>query len=230
MGQMTRGELINEAFLLAGKDPASLTKRGRVWLNLRLRSLYKGWPWPFLMRRYEGLALGSGTTTLSVGAGAGGVAEEIKLIRSPLLVYRSDYSGRSLGTIRLVEGDFDDIGYGSTRIGPPDSFRVRANTTVWGRWDIRPTITPDRNYILAFDYQVQPANLVSDADVPIYPNDRTLVAGLMADALKYMHGPADGDAQAAEEEFSALAQRDRAEYGSVPGINDSLGLDPSVFR
>lgn len=230
MGQLTWGALLSEACLKAGKDPASLVTRAGVYGNARLRSLYKGWPFPWLQRRLEGLALGTGITTLSVGAGSGGVTEEIKLIRSPVFIYTSDYSARYLGGVRLLEGDFEDVGYPSTRTGLPNGFRIRPSTTVWGRWDIRPTLTPDRNYLLAFDYQIQPADMTDLAAKPIYPNDRTIIAGIEADVLHYMHGPADPDAQAAEQEYSALAQRDRAEYGSVPGINDQLGLDPGTFR
>lgn len=230
MGSLTRGELITEAALKAGKEPASIQARARTYLNVRLRSLYKGWPFSFLQRRLEGLALGVGAGAVSVGAGAGGVTEEIKLIRSPILVYTADYSARGRALVQSVHGDFPTTGINTvTARGMPGLFYVRANATTYGRWDIAGDFTPDRNYVLAIDYIVQPADLTDDNQKPIYPNDRTLLAGLQADILSFMHGPSDADAQAAEEEFSALAQRDRAEYGSVPGTNDNLGLDPSVF-
>lgn len=230
MGQLSHDTIISEALLKAGKEPSTLSTRATVWLNARLRGLYKGWAWPYLQRRIDSLALTTGTASLSLGAGAGGVTEEIKLIRSPILVYKSDYTVRVYAHIEELQGDFGDAGYDTTaQRGVPNRFKVRADTSLWGKWTLRPIPVPDRDLLLVVDYQIQPAN-ISGSTVPLYPNDRTLIAGVMADAFIYMYGPDSAEAAAAEDEFSALAARDRAEYGGVPGTNDLLGLDSSVFR
>jgi hypothetical protein len=139
-----------------------------------------------------------------------------------------------IANIVQLQGTFDDIGFDNTvRRGVPLSFKVRAGT-LWGNWSLVPMLVPDRDLLLTFDYQEQPADLAvaagGDSSVPIYPNDLTLIQAVVLDAVIDMYGVDSSEASAATDEFSALAARDRMEYASVPGTNDELGLDSSVFK
>lgn len=231
MGVLTRGEIITEGLLRAGKEPGTLATRAATMLNARIRSLEKGAPWAWLLKRREGLALGTGVTSLSIGAGAGGVSNEIKIIRSPILVYAAAYNTRVLATIEQLQGNFADLGYDpASNRGVPYCFRVRMDATTWGKWVLLPNPIPDRDLLLGIDYQELSPAMTDDAEIPRYPNDQTLIQAVALDAWIHMYGPDSPEAQAASDDFSALAARDRAEFGIVPGINDELGLDPATFR
>lgn len=230
MGVLTRGQIVTEGLLKAGKAPTSLSTRANTWLNVRIRSLEKGAPWPYLLQKRDGLALNTGAASASVGAGDGGVTNDIKLVKSPILIYASTYTTRVIAPITSVDGLFHDTGYDTAaRRGVPAAFRV-AQGTVWGKWSLIPDITPDRNLLLAFYYQEMSPALAADATVPRYPNDQTLIQAVMLDALIYMHGPDSSEAAAANDDYNAMVFRDRAELGSVPGTNDHLGLDGAWFR
>lgn len=229
MGQLSAANLIATALNKAGDS--RLTTPALTWLNAWLRSAYAAWPWPYLQRRIAGLALPAGTQSLSLGAGAGGVTLEIKRVLDPLWVYDSVYSTKLRARIRTyIAGDaFEDesINNPATNIGCPQQFKIRADTSLFGKWSLIPTPVPDKAYLLAVDYIIIPADIVTTTDVPTYPNDRTMIQAILCDALQYMKDKAYLD------ELQVLASMvidDRVKFGEVAGTNDQTLLDPSVFR
>lgn len=229
MGQQTRTEIVSEALLLAGNS--GLTTNANSWLNNWLRSAYTAWPWPFLHRSISSLALSSGATSLSLGAGSNGVTLEISRIFDPIRVYTSTFADR--GQARIIpfvqfNADLDERINNPVSVGMPATFKVAPDTSLWGKWSLKPWPIPDKDYLLAIDYLVVPAELSSNSDVPLYPNDRTMVQAVMAQALKYMKMKDEyGEAM---QILSSMVVDDRLKFGTVPGINDTVPLDPTTFR
>lgn len=232
MGALTRGTIVSEGGLQAGDT--SLGTRMNAALNAWLRSMYAAWPWPFLERRKSGLALAAGDTSVAVGGGSGGVTPQIQRILNPIYVYNSAYSKRGRATIRQLTGgpiDLDESANSSSvGRGMPAAFKVRGKSTGFGVWDLIPYPVPDAAYLLAFDYLELPADLSSDSDIPLYPNDRTMIQLVMSEVLKYKEG-ADGPGyQGALQVLGSMVGEDRAKFGVVPGTNDLVQLDADVFR
>jgi hypothetical protein len=232
MGIRTRAVLVSEGLLMAGNE--SLTTRANIWLDDWLRNVYRSWPWPFLNRRASGIALAAGTTALTIGGGSGGITLDIQRLIDPLYVYNSTKTAKQRARIVALNAgpiDQDESVLDST-LGRsiPIQFKARANSALWGKWDLIPYPVPDVAYLLAFDYLEQPANLASDSTIPLYPNDRTMMWAVMAAALVYTEGVESPPAQAALSAVDGMVVQDRMKYGEVPGINDVWGLDPNVFR
>jgi hypothetical protein len=238
MGQLTRAQIVTQALSKAGADATALTTLANTWLNTRLRTLYASWPWPFLHRPVSAIPLAAGTTALVVGAGSGGITNEIKRILDPLYIYDSAYTTKGKIRIRaLLDETLDmELATQDTALnrGRPELVKVVADSALWGRWNLIPYPVPDKAYLLKLDYIEQPADINTaaggDAVKPIYPSDRTLVAAVVAEILAYDEGLESPAAAVAEEEYGALAVQDRVRYGEVFGTNDQLGLDGSVFR
>lgn len=232
MGQLSFATIVSEGLLLAGDD--SLTTRANVWLNAWLRSQYAAWPWPFLQRRATGVSLASGATSLSFGAGAI-VTPEVKRILTPVFIYDSAYTTAKRVSVRTLTGgelvEDETVNNPSNNIGAPARFKVRADTSLWGKWLLIPTPVPDRTYLLAIDYIVQPADISTTTDVPLYPNDRTMIQAMKHAALDYLK---EADAPAALDVLASMVIDDRVKYGEVTGTNDQLGslmgLDTGYFR
>lgn len=229
MGTLTRGQIVTEGLLLAGN--ANLTTRANQWLNSWLRSHYRSWPWPFLIRRAQNITLAAGATSLAVGGGNNGITEQVQRLYDPVYVYTADKKSRALARIRSVIAgpvDMDEsVLNPSDNRGMPQYFKVRPYDNVWGTWQLEPYPYADQSYSLAFDYLIQPADITSDATVPIYPNDQTMIQAVVAWASRYMK--LDG-ASGELELLSAMGSDDRLKYGEVPGINDQLQLDGASFR
>lgn len=230
MGLLTRTQIFTEGGLQAGDDTQAT--RQAFWFNAWLRKQYCMWPWPFLKRRASGISLTTGATTVSVGAGAS-ITEEILRIFEPLVVYTSDSKTRlNAPIIELLMADilYDESSRDST-LGrsTPTQFKCRADATTYGKWSLIPFPVPDKAYLLAFDYQTIPANLSSDSQIPVYPNDRTLIQAAKCAALEY----ADGTSEALDRDLEVLASMvsdDRDAFGSAPGDNEYWQMDTSVFR
>lgn len=231
MGQLTWGDIITEGGLLVGDD--SQGTRAKIWFNAWLRKTYRSWAWPFLKRRLSGLSLVSGAASVSFGAGAGGVTQEISRVFEPIYVYTSDFKTRARADImELLDEDimYDESSRDpAANIGMPRRFKMRADTTLWGKWSLITFPIPDRNYLLAFDYQVVPANLVLDADTILYPEDRTLMQAAKCAVLDYADGPAAGTTQSELQVLSTMIMDDRINYGDAAGDGEYWSLDGSVF-
>src|SRR5512146_1424728 len=188
MGAWTRAKVVSTGLALAGRS--DLTTLANDWLNASLRDAYASWPWPFLQRRRAGLSFPTGTQSLSVGAGSGGVTLAIQRVFDPFYFSTSDYSTRGTGRIRNLTGgsmDTDEAVFNPTTArGIPQLIKVRADETTWGKWTLIPYPVPDRDYLISCDYLEQPADLTSDSQVPQYPNDKTMVQMVLTSALQYM--------------------------------------------
>lgn len=238
MSQLTYAQLITRAGLLAGDD--TLTNEARFWVNEWLRKAYAMWPWPFLVRSLSGLVLASGSQAVSIGAGSGGVTNEITRIRDPIIMYNGAYTFRGQARVQTLTGnnaDNDERGQNpATFKGIPKTFKARPSAATEGKIDLIPLPFPDRDLILALDYFEMPAPMSvlttsnpDDATRPRYPNDRTIIQGIYAEMLKYSDGEGAAYA-AASEKASAMVSADFVTEGSKLGINQSWPLDESVYR
>jgi hypothetical protein len=235
MGQLTRKQIVDQALAEIGYDSTYQTL-ANVALNISLKAIYESWPWPFLQRNISGVALGSGVTSLPFGVGAGGVSNVVQKVRDPLFLYRTDRTVAGRARVRqfigndpsMEPGVFDPL---SVR-GLPTAFRIEADPLVYGKWHLIPYPVPDRDYLLKINYTETPAIIssasIDDGVVPLYPNDDTLQQIVKAWALGHQNDKA-GQTEA-ESKLSIMKINDRVKYGTVEGINDILGLDPSVFR
>jgi hypothetical protein len=229
MGQLSFASIVTNGLQKAGDT--SLTTYANVWLNAFLRETYRDWPWPFLHKRTTGIALAAGTTSLSFGAGSTETLE-VPRIFDPIKVYTAAYTGKGVARIRqIIESDVDhDAVFNDTTQGRgiPTTMKIQPDASLWGKWTLRPWPVPDKAYLLGIEYLIQPADISNTALVPMYPNDRTMILAVEAEALNHMH-----EAELAMAKFSALQQavvQDRLRYGSAEGINEDQSLDDSVFR
>jgi len=230
MGALTLSQLISEGGLLVGDD--TQTVRAKIWFKAWLRKVYASWQWPFCKARVAGISLATGATSLTVGAGTN-VTENILRIFEPLYVYTSDKRIAVEAPIRellMQRLQFDESSR-DTSLGRsiPTSFKLRAYPGTWGKWSLIPFPVPDRDYLVAFDYHFIPAD-PGDSDIPVYPNDQTLIQAAKCAVLEYADGPAS---QAVAAELEVLADRvsgDRDQFGGQAGDGDFLQLDSSVFR
>lgn len=232
MGTLARSEIVARGLRLAGDT--TLTTRANEWLNSWLRSQYAAWPWPFLIKRASSLTLAQGATSLTVGAGSGGVSDVIRQVRDPIFVYTTDKSMRVKARISQIADPSlaaDESTILSTAIGVPPYFKVRAEGTTFGKWVLYPSLIPDRALLVAFDYLVQPADIDTstggDSTVPLYPDDETMIQAVFVAGLKYLKRY---DELATEDAtLSAMKSGDRLKWGEVLGTNGAMGLDPNVF-
>lgn len=229
MGQLTRSQIVSNGLQLAGDT--SLTTLGNVWLNMWLRQQYASWSWPFLFRSAIGVSLTSGSTSLSVGAGSNGITLEIQKIIDPIWVYDSAYNTKVMARVRTLAGSPDinteeRIYTAAQAQGTPTTFKVRPDSSTWGKKTLVPFPIPDKNYLLAFDYLEQPADISSDGTVPLYPNDMTMIQAVKYHALDYLKAGA-GDAL---QVLIQMQVKDRVSYGEEPGVGDEILLDVDSFR
>lgn len=228
MGLLTANQIISQGMALAGRDGISTQMFSA--LDNWLRSQAASWAWPYTQARASGLALSAGSTSLNVG-GTGDITNLILRIYDPIYVYSSDRSTRMVARIReLLDGplgmDENAINTSSAR-GVPSSFKVRSQALAFGRWTLIPYPVPDRDLLLAFDYQIQPPTLASTSTIPPYPNDRTMVQAVKAFACDYAKRP---EAQRELDVLASMVVDDRDKFGQVPGTNDMEALDGGVFR
>jgi hypothetical protein len=71
---------------------------------------------------------------------------------------------------------------------------------------------------------------VAGSETPWYPNDETMVQAVAFKNLEFYMGKDAPTTQAAQQQLASLATNDRSRYGTNPGINDNLILDPTVFK
>lgn len=229
MASLTVQTILDEGGLLAGDT--ALNARALVDLNAWLRSQYDGFLWPFLRRELSGIALGAGIQKLTMGAGSGGIATEVQRFNDPLHIYTSGYFTRS--DIRIVS-DWGDaskmpnnvVNNPATNRGLPSQVRLRHSATAPGQWDLIFDMVADRAYLLEVSYYARPA-AITLTDIPLYPNDRTLIQAVSVFVLRYKKSE---EASGEWEALVAMVNEDRLKYGSLPGINDMLFLDPKVYR
>lgn len=235
MGSLTRAQIVTQGLQRAGRTDlnARATEALRTWLKARARD------WPFLWTRKsrEGLVLGAGVVSLSVGGGDGGITNEVQRILNPIWVYNTTYTTRSNGLIMSRDSvDLDTenrINNPATVRGLPTQFKILASTSASGlnAQSIVPVPLADKSYLLVFDYietELDPIPLTTT--VPKYPNEQTMIAFVEMIATKWANGASDPDYQALKEEVGLMIAADRIHDGQSPGSNDAVQLDPGVFK
>lgn len=230
MGALTAAQIISEGLQLAGDR--SVSSKALSWLNRWLASQYAAFTWPFLYREASGVSLASSAQTLAFGAGSGGVTEKVQRINDPIKLYNSTYTVQQIVRLQTV---WDDSFEGSVGVNPtnnrgiPANCRAKPDTATPGKWSLRMDRVADRDLLAEISYLTQPADVIT-SDVPLYPNDRTLIHAVMMDALRFKKGGDDPEYQDARELVATMTVDDRAKFGMSPGLNTMLGLDPKTFR
>lgn len=224
MGNLSRDDIVSQGLRRGGNT--DITTQAIEHLDNMLRSLYTGFDWPFLKRRKEDVSLVSGATSLSFGAGSGGVTAEISKIYDPIYIRTTDYTiqRRVARFMEFLEGG-DTWGL-QNAAGVPNLFKGEVDLTTQGKWVLRPDRIPDRNLLLLLNYMEIPVTL-SGGDKPIYPNDQTLVLGVVAFVRDYDDRE---DKDGALAKYEAAAGMDRVKYGQSMGMNQRIGLDPNTFK
>lgn len=234
MAQLTRASIVTQGLLAAGRT--DITTFANIRLNSWLRKTYKSWPWPFLKTRNKTISLTSGTTSLLLGAGSGGVTLEIQRIFKQGKIYSSDYTKKGLlqlaGANTASLFNDPDVNNPATNSGIPTYLYLESDPSgIWGKWQLKPWPIPDVNYLLVLDYMSQPADIdtstAGDSIIPIYPNDDTLIQAVKVIAADYMNEP---DMYEREGKLlDEMSVHDKLRTGEMVGLNDKVELDPSVF-
>lgn len=227
MGKLTVAEIIREGGLLAG-DTSKAARAGvdfRAWL----RSQYASFLWPFLQAWSNPIDLNAGATSITVGAGAGGINRHILRILDPIYIYPTDYAWKAPVRVVTSTGDndalFPDSFLANKPRGCPTVCRVQ-NGPHSGERIIDFNVAADKPYKLKIGVHYLPDD-PADNEVPLYPNDHTMIQAVAVFVLKYMKA----DNYPAELEVLVnKVNDDRLKYGIETGINDQILLDPKVFR
>lgn len=227
MGTMTLATIVSEGGLQAGDT--GKTNRATVDLKTWLRSQYAAFLWPFLKSVVSGVSLAAGEASLLLGAGSNGVTPHLQRIIDPMWVYPSDYSSKTPVRIITDHGDNDsliaDTLLSNVPRGTPNICRV-SHTSTPGQRKLEFDLVADKAYKLKIGYYFTPADPGS-TDIPIYPNDRTMIQAVKSFILGYNRSE---DAAAERDMAAAMVQSDMMKYGMETGIGDAILLDPKVFR
>lgn len=230
MGARTRSSIVSAGLALAGRG--DLTTLANGWLDDWLRDQYKAWPWPQLQKRKITIALATGATNVDIGAGSSGVTNEIIRIHDPIYIYSSDYRIRDLVRLSALVGSGSDmqldIQDSTLNRGRPSYAKARPYSGgTEGKWNLAFDTTADQDYLLALDYVEMPAAL-ADGDRPVFPSDEVMVMAIQSKTLSFMQRYAEADVL--DRKIDAKLLTARTYQGESPGLNDSIGLDPNVFR
>jgi hypothetical protein len=226
MGRLTRGELVSEGQLLAGRD--DMATQAASWLQRWLDAVAASWPWPSLHSEAVGIALGTGVSTLTLGGGSGGITGDILKIQDNVWMYDSTKTFRRRIRIRHQLSAPADRINASTMTGPPATARIFAST--FGKYTMYFEPIPDKDYLLTIPYLLLPAKLTTDADVPWFANDETMVQAIAFKVSEFHNGKDHPVTSAFQQNLAGLLSNDRIRYGAIVGVNDGMPLDPTVFR
>lgn len=234
MGKLTRTQIINQGITLAGKSTSSSAFVSLVvvsW-NAWLRSTYKGWLWPFLLRQASAISLPAGTTSITIGASNGGITDDIDDLFDPIYVWTSDYSTKEVARVRQIRGGRASsepaIQDPSKNRACPREFKAREGGSGGeGSWILTPYCVPDKNYLLALDYKFLPQDTLNDSDIPYYKNDRTMIYAAKVCTLEHMKAE---DYGAELQILASMTLQDFGKDAAKTGTNDNLSLDPIFFR
>lgn len=226
MGVKTVDTIISEGLLLGGND--AITARALVWLQGWLDSQAAAWPWPALIREATSVAVAAGDTSITVGDGNSGITNKILRILDNVWMWKSDYTSRR--RLRIVHQLSEPAATYDSAVGRAMPSELRLLQSQFGRWQLQPWPRPDGAYNLLFDYVELPAALqLSAAQVPWYPSDATMIQLVATECMKYDDGPT-AEWRLAAQQLGEMVHHDRMRYGSAPGINDVVQLNPNVFR
>lgn len=237
MGALTRKQIVTRGLFEAG-CPSTLETRINERLNAWLRSQYAALDWPYLTKKATEVPYNTGDTSVNFGVstGTGSPATGVRRVIDPILIYRSDYSVRGRMRVSTVfNGSLTDdltVNDPSKHKGIPTTCKVRPHASVQDAFTIFPNVAADRDLLLAIDYVEIPDSIdetsAGDSTRPVYPNDRTLIEAVKYLALELERKVAD--ARAVLEVVGGMVGDDKLKYGALPGINQTWGLDPKIFR
>lgn len=234
MARLTFDQIVAQGMVIGQND--AITSWVGIKLKAWLRKHYADYPWPWLIQQATGISFGaSDYNGKAVGAGSGGLSLQISRIFSPIYYRPSgSFSGRNSAPLRTIVGDDSQRAIGmldsSNQKGPPTSFialPAYSNNTGKLAMVLYSFPVPDQTYTIAFTYQVLPDD-PAGTDVPIYPNEMTLIQAAKVAALEYdqTNDPVY-DKEAAT--LASMVVADRSTYGGTPSFGDFMQLDSSVF-
>ena len=227
MGTQTLAAIVSEGSLQAGDT--GKTNRATADLMTWLRSQYAAFLWPFLKGTIANVSLAAGQTSVTLGAGSGGITPHLQRINDPVWIYPSDYSSKAPVRIITDHGDNDSLMadplLANVPTGMPTICRVRHSTTPGQRY-LDFDLKADKAYKLKISYYFIPDDPASP-DIPVYPNDRTMIQAVKAFVLGY--NKAD-NASEERDVAASMVTADMMKYGMETGIGDAILLDPKVFR
>jgi len=230
VGYRTHDQLITNALVEAGDT--SLSTLASDWLNDWLDARYCDWPWPFCTTRLS-YSWTSGTTSLTLGNGSGGVTERIRRILDPIKFRSSTFADRGSARIVDISGLPDsqdpDMNDSSTHVGLPSTFTVEASSAAAHQWVLKPQPVPDRALTVLIRYLHIPER-ITGSTVPLYPSDRTMEMAIIQKALAHKFGTHSNEALTAAKLLVSMVMDDRVKFGEVEGDKHHVRLDPKRFR
>jgi hypothetical protein len=229
MGMLTRGTIISEGMLIAGRD--DVASRANVWLQQWLNSVANSWPWPQLKTEVS-FTMTAGTSEYDLGGASGKDPGSYFLrILDNMWIYTSDKRVRAQVRVMPQESEPATTVYDTTiRRGLPERCRLWWKFGQFGVYTLQFDPCPDQAYLVNVPVLKQAAQLTSDGDIPWYPNDATMIQFIAAETSKYDDGPDSPAYRSHIEMVSSMVRDDRMRYGSHLGMNDRMLLDTAIFR
>lgn len=237
MGILTRAQLRAQAGLASGNDQS--TTFVNTWLDAWLSRTAKSWAWPALKKQVVDLSApasgaqvyaGVGYSTKILGVAA--LTNYLHRIFNPLFFYTSDKKQRGRVFINdLIDGNVDlnpNTTNAADRLGAPATCGIQVIGD--GSMLISLDPVPDKQYYLSFWVHVIPNALATDASIPWYQSDRTLLQACKCALLELDDGGEGGPAfQNEMMKLASMVVDDRDFDGEGPGDNQVMGLDKGVF-
>lgn len=242
MGVLTVDQIVSEGQLLAGRDDNAEASRG--WLGRWLNAVAASWPWPQLQVESYNFVLPAGTQHMafgnnplgsSEGGNENGPSYKVLKILDNCWIFNVARTARQRLRIRqhLSEPVDRFQNPSNLRVGMPSSMRILpanlGDDDKMGQWLLAFDVSPDQDYGLIIPHMKLPAAINTDS-YPWYPNDETMVTLVAYKNLQFYDGEDSAATQAMKQQLAGLIAADRTRYGSVPGMNDSFSLDPTVFK
>lgn len=226
MGSLTHDQIINEGLELAGN--ISLTTRAQKWLTLLLRDLMDKFTLPQQVSFQGSKNMASGTSSVLVGGASGEILlnYEIRGVRKAWISVDTTYTDQD--EIEVVPQSRVGVptGLNSTKTGRPSRLYLTPNVNSFAAsFDL----VTDRAYTLVVLAEgiLGTYTAYSAALVNVYPNDFTLVQGIMALALKHQK---DETAPMEWQEYLRMVREDRVSYGNKGNANKKMELNSRTFR
>lgn len=232
MARKTYLELRTYGAAIAGND--AVDDWVKTKMNAWFRKHYAAYAWPFLISQAASVTLSAGDTSIEVGGGSSGLTRQITRIFSPIYFRASgSFTNRGQAPVRQIVGDPSEMAAGfvdsSSQVGRPQSFiALPFQSSGSEKITLIPFPVPDKAYILGFTYQKLPDDM-ADTDIPIYPNEMTLIQACKVAAIEYDSSNSQFYIQEAQI-LSDMVAADRDTYGGTQSFGDILQLDSSVFK
>lgn len=231
MSRLTFDQIITQGGIV-GQNNAVSAWQG-IKLKAWLRKHYAAWAWPFLIKQATGVSIAAGASSVDVGNGNSGITAQICRIFGPVYWRGSTYSQRGQANVRDFFGgpvDFqEEMQDGVNGRGAPQLIKVQDKVSTAGLLYKTLSLFPvaDQTYNLSFTYQELPSD-PAGSDVPIYPNEMTLIQASKVAALEYDQTNDPVYKQEAEI-LAQMVAADRTTYGANPSFGDTMQLDSQVF-